>query len=315
LSNASNTPRRPNVATLDYLRANDAPISDSGAYGESARAGISFFRAPDLEAGMRPNCRQQCCPRIGWKYLTTVIFFVDTLILIIELIVGSAMYGCAFDSANQMGGPSTTTLFCFGGKWEYDIQHGSVWRLLTPIFLHAGILHLATNMFMLLRFGYVLEDRWGTLKFGLVYLLTGINASLWSSVIGPRDVSVGASGALMGIMGADIAYLLYNYHEIPDIKIEGIFLTILIIINFFIGLSGVGIDNAAHLGGLITGLPLGVALVPHIEKRDNEKTIRTVAWIVFVGLFILFCLLLWVGKPDGPEVNFQCGTSRNTCTA
>lgn len=262
---------------------------------------MSFVVDPNTTPGEPPSWPQRCCPRIGWKHLTTVIFFVDTIILICELIVGSVTYGCAFAPKNSMGGPTTFCLYCMGAKWEPDIHAGAVWRLITPIFLHTGILHLALNMFMLCRFGYVLEARWGWWKFGLVYLLSGISASLWSAVIAYATVSVGASGAIMGIMGADITYIIYNWHEIPQVKIEAINIGITLLFNFLIGGLSPDVDNYAHLGGLISGLALGVWFVPHPEKRDQERVIRIIAGVVFCGLFLLFVLLLFVGNPGGKE--------------
>ena len=253
---------------------------------------------------------------MGWRYLTTAIALLDTLILVIELIVGSSKYGCAFDHKNQMGGPSTAALYCMGGKWTAAIHSGAVWRLLTPIFLHAGILHLAGNAWMLLRFGYVLETRWGWWRFGLVYLLSGLGASLWSAVLGYETVSVGASGAIMGLMGADIAYVLYNYHEVPDVKMECVFIAITIVLNFLFGLTQVGIDNYAHLGGLVMGFPLGVCFVPLVEKRDKERMWRAAAAAMYGGLFLLFCLLLWAGNPSNnePESVYPCSQSGDTCS-
>lgn len=86
-----------------------------------------------------------------------------------------------------------------------------LWRLFTPIFLHAGILHLAGNMFFQLRFGYVLEDRWNWKRFSFIYIAAGVMASLWSAVLAFKTVSVGASGALAGLLGADITYIAYNW--------------------------------------------------------------------------------------------------------
>ena len=278
---------------------------------QPAREGVSFFRSPDTLPGTSPTIGQQCCPRIGWRYVTTVLALVDLLIFIIELIVGAAKYGCAFDHANQMGGPSTVALYCFGAKWTSAIVHGAVWRLLTPIFLHAGILHIAGNLWMLLRFGYVLETRWGWWRFALVYLLAGVGASFWSAVLGTESVSVGASGAIMGLIGADIAYVLYNFHEIPDVKVEAMFIVATVVLNFLFGLSQVGIDNWAHLGGLVMGLPLGVWFVPLVEKRTAERTFRSVAAVIYLGLFVLFCLLLWVGRPgaDYSASVYDCSKS------
>ena len=85
-----------------------------------------------------------------------------------------------------------------GGKWEPDIRAGAVWRLLTAIFLHAGILHIASNLFFQLRFGYITELRWGRWRWLAVYIISGVMASLFSTKLGPRSVSVGASGALFG---------------------------------------------------------------------------------------------------------------------
>ena len=274
---------------------------------QPAREGISFFRSPDAIPGTSPTLGQQCCPRIGWRYLTTVIALVDLIVFIVELIVGGTKYGCAFAHSNQMGGPNGYCLYCMGAKSTGDIHHGAVWRLITPIFLHAGILHIAGNLWMLLRFGYILEARWGWWRFGLVYLLAGIGASMWSAVLGYDTWSVGASGAIMGIMGADITYVIYNYHEIPDVKIEAMFITITVVINFLFGISQTGIDNWAHFGGLMMGLPLGLWFVPQVEKRPIERIVRIVAAVWYCGLFLLFSLLLWVGTPGNGQAEDSSG--------
>ena len=251
--------------------------------------------------GTSPSLKQQCCPRIGWRYLTTVIALLDLVVFVIELIVGAAKFGCAFSHNNQMGGPNGALLYCMGAKASGNIHHGAVWRLITPIFLHAGVLHIAGNLWMLLRFGYVLETRWGWWRFGLVYMLAGIGASMWSTKLGYDTISVGASGAIMGIMGADASYVLYNWQEIPDVKIEAIFITITVVINFLFGISQTGIDNWAHFGGLMMGLPLGLWFVPLVQKRPQERIVRAVAAVWYLGLFVLFALLIWVGDPGGPN--------------
>ena len=266
---------------------------------QPAREGISFFRSPDIIPGTTPTLRQQCCPRIGWRYLTTVIVVVDIIIFIVELIVGATKYGCAFAQDNQMGGPNSSALYCMGAKATGNIHHGAVWRLITPIFLHAGVLHILGNLWMLLRFGYILEARWGWWRFGLVYLLAGIGASMWSAVLGYESTSVGASGAIMGIVGADITYVIYNFQEIPDVKIEAMFVVIVMVMNFLFGISQTGIDNWAHFGGLMMGLPLGLWFVPQVQKRPIERIVRIVTAVWYLGLFLIFALLLWVGNPGG----------------
>jgi len=170
---------------------------------------------------------------------------------------------------------------------------GQVWRLITPIFLHAGILHIFSNILFQIRFGYTLEVRWGWIRFFIVYLLCGIMASLWSSVLNKDSVSVGASGALFGLVGSDITYVLYNYQYIPHAKREAIFIAFILLITFLFGASGGTVDNFAHLGGLIGGFPLGIAMPPTLVKRDHEIIWRIGGWIGYGGLFLLFALLEW----------------------
>lgn len=215
---------------------------------------------------------------------------------IITLIVGGAEFDGAFVKGNSMGGPSAVTLCHMGGKWEPSIRAGNVWRLFTATLLHAGIMHILGNLFFLLRFGYVTEQRWGVYRWSGVYFLAGLMASLWSTDLGPTSVSVGASGALFGLVGADAAYLAYNWEQIPDNRQEACILTIVTVMNFLFGISG-NIDNYAHLGGLIGGLFLGIAIPPHLVVRPQEKLIRIGAWFVYGGLFLLFLLLIFAGNP------------------
>jgi rhomboid protease GluP len=228
--------------------------------------------------------------------VVTVVSILQFIIFIIELIVGGAKYDGAFVKGNDMGGPSAETLCNMGGKWEPAIRNGAVWRLLTPIVLHAGIIHIAGNMFFQLRFGYVTEQRWGRWRWLGLYILAGVMASLWSTVLGPKSVSVGASGALFGIIGADMTYLAYNWVQIPHNRQEAFFLGFVVIINFLLGM-GSGIDNYAHLGGLMGGLFLGILIPPHLEKRPAELWIRIGAGVGFAALALLFMLLIWSANP------------------
>lgn len=228
--------------------------------------------------------------------MTTFVSLIDLTLFIIELIVGGAKFDGAFVSTNKMGGPSAVTLCNMGGKWEPSIRHGDVWRLFTAILLHAGVLHIASNLFFQLRFGYVTEARWGAARWTGIYVLTGIMASLWSTQLGPTNVSVGASGALFGLVGADMAYLAYNWVAIPHNRQEAFLLVIVTVITFLFGIDG-NIDNYAHLGGLIGGLCLGFAIPPALVERPQAKLIRVVGATLYAGLFLLFVLLIFVGNP------------------
>jgi len=235
---------------------------------------------------------ERCFPWISIYSFTALISIVDVIMFIVTLIVGGVKYDGAIVKGNAMLGPSALTLYKMGGKWEPDIYAGNVWRLLTPVFLHAGLIHLFSNLFFQLRFGFVLELRWGIIRFIVIYFVTGIGASFLSCLGSPGSVSVGASGALFGIIGANITYLIYNWEKIPNNKNEACILVFVTVINFIIGISG-NVDNWAHFGGLITGFFIGVSLPNPVHLRQNEFWYRVGAGIGLTILFLIFALVLW----------------------
>jgi len=242
---------------------------------------------------MDPSMVQRCCPWITLYAFTTFISIVDVIMFIATLIVGATKYDGAVVKGNPMLGPSSWTLYEMGGKWEPDIKAGAVWRLITPIFLHAGFIHILSNLFFQLRFGYVLELRWGIIRFIVIYLVTGIGASFLSCLGSPGSVSVGASGALFGIIGANISYLIYNWPKIPNNSNEACILVFVVVVNFLVGISG-NVDNWAHFGGLITGFLIGVSLPNPIHIRPHETWYRIAFGIGTGILFLIFALVLWM---------------------
>lgn len=121
--------------------------------------------------------------------------------------------------------------------------------------------------------------------------------SLWSTYFSFYTVSIGASGAIFGLVGADITYLIYNWHEIPQNGMELCILSVILLMNFLFGI-GSGVDNYAHLGGLIGGMLLGLGLTPPLIRRVKEKYYRGGATAGFCGLALLFILLIWKGQPQ-----------------
>jgi rhomboid protease GluP len=213
---------------------------------------------------------------------------------IITLIVAKNQYGAAFDSSNSQGGPSSLALRGMGGKWTPYIVDGEVWRLFTPIWLHAGVLHILTNLFFLLRFGWVFEERWGMPAFAAIYIIAGIGGCVTSAFATPENVSVGASGALFGLLGADIAYLFYNHSAMTGWVMELVILLIVIVINVAIGFAGSGVDNMAHLGGLLFGLLAGGCIAPPFVQKPNETMWRGAYAVSLVAVGAVFIALIWV---------------------
>ncbi|MGH2522224.1 MAG: rhomboid family intramembrane serine protease [Anaerolineales bacterium] len=152
-------------------------------------------------------------------------------------------------------------ILVLGAKVNELIAEGQVWRLLTAVFIHASVLHIAFNAYALYNLGAQVETFYGPLRFSLLYLLAGLSGSVASLIFSPAP-SVGASGAIFGLIGA-MAVLLYRNRRVFGERGRRSLQSIIVIalINLAIGLQG-GIDNWAHFGGLVGGLLLGWAIGP-----------------------------------------------------
>jgi membrane associated rhomboid family serine protease len=133
------------------------------------------------------------------------------------------------------------------------VARGEYHRMLTAAFLHAGLLHLAFNMFALWLFGSQVERVLGPARFLALYLLAAVGGSALSHFFGPPTTfGVGASGAVFGILGAYVA--IARSRGLDTSQVTG-----LIVLNLFVGAVLPGIDNAAHVGGLLTGAAVAAA--------------------------------------------------------
>lgn len=151
----------------------------------------------------------------------------------------------------------------------YMLERGEYYRLLTSMFLHFGFEHLLNNMVMLIAVGWNLEVEIGSVRFLLLYLLSGIGGdllSVWQSVrLGDYAVSAGASGAIFGLVGALLYVAVRNHGRIGNITGRGII--VMIALSLYFGYASSGVDNMAHVGGLLAGFVLAVLLY---RKRYGE---------------------------------------------
>lgn len=177
----------------------------------------------------------------------------------------------------------------WGVKDNLSIVNGQYWRLVTPIFLHAGLWHLGLNSYFLYIFGPQTERMFGTLRFTAIYLLSGI-AGVIASFALMANRSLGASGALFGLVGAQLVYFYRNRSVRRDASRQLMNIAWMIGINLVIGFSpGTNIDNWGHIGGLIGGLVLAWFSTPilHVHQpigdliRVEDKSSPAVAWLSF----------------------------------
>lgn len=187
-------------------------------------------------------------------------------------------------------------LSLFGRKDNAAIMNGEYWRLFTPIFLHASILHIGFNMYFLYAIGPVLERFYGRTRYLLLYFLSGIAGNVVSFYLSPYP-SVGASTALFGIVAAQAVFVFRN-REFFGKQARGILMNTLMIVgvNLFLGLSP-GIDNWGHMGGLAGGLAfawaagplLTVSWLPAGGYTVADRSTMQSAWIT--GLLLLAVLM------------------------
>ncbi len=176
------------------------------------------------------------------------------------------------------GDPSTNQLIHYGATNPGLILSGQWWRLLTATFVHVGLLHIATNMWCLWNLGLLGEPLLGPAGLCAVYVITGIAGNLLSlavNVIVRNNYSVGAgaSGAVFGIAGILIVLLSNHRLPIPWPELKRLRRSVIqfALLNLIIGIGAnftsiVNIDNFAHMGGFLSGLALGVPLVPRMTS-------------------------------------------------
>ncbi len=232
----------------------DKPVHPLLVQRQTAEAGQpSVAQQPPQQ---RPVMQPRVSVPTSKPYLTYTLLGINIVIFLIDMLLGNR-------------------LIAMGAKLNPAIIDGEWWRFITPMFLHAGLLHLGFNSYFLYIVGPQIEGAFGTLRFALVYFIAGLAGSLGSYALAgnPAIPSIGASGALFGILGAAIPFLLLNRDVLPGTSRRLRSILQIIGLNLFIGfLPGLNIDNWGHIGGLLGGLAVAFFVSPrYIKKASMEK--------------------------------------------
>lgn len=171
---------------------------------------------------------------------------------------------------------------------RYFITSGQYYRLITGIFCHASIWHLVFNMYALYIIGMQLESFLGKYKYLAIYLLSGLSGSLLS-ILFSSNYSVGASGAIFGLMGS-LLYFGYHYRVYLDSVVKSQIIP-LILINLIIGFSFTGIDNFAHIGGLVGGILSTMALGVKYKSTKFEMINGTIMYLIYI-FFLVYMIFV-----------------------
>lgn len=175
-------------------------------------------------------------------------------------------------SGMSMMQPPADALFRWGANSASAVQDGQWWRMVTAMFLHGGVLHLALNMYALWEAGLMVTRLFGNRGFLVVYFGAGLAGNALSlHFSGQSGVSVGASGAVFGVAGALLAAVIQHRGKFPMGRSKQMLMSLGLFIFYSLayGFSRQGIDNAAHVGGLLAGLVTGWLL---LEKIDDSAT-------------------------------------------
>ena len=220
-------------------------------------------------------------------------FVVTPLLIDINILVFIAMCIAGVSAFN----PSTEQLLLWGGDFRALTINGGWWRLFTSMFLHAGIFHLLMNMYALLYIGILLEPLLGRTRYTAAYLLSGICSGLMSITVHSFTVGVGASGAIFGMYGVFLAMLTTNLIEKNARKAMLQSILIFVGYNLLNGVKG-NIDNAAHIGGLLSGMLIGYAYFPGLKKGDESRNpLPCYSCLVCIGHSYNCCHVYYASGP------------------
>ncbi|KAJ0971116.1 hypothetical protein J5N97_019075 [Dioscorea zingiberensis] len=224
---------------------------------------------------------------------------------------------------NPLLGPSSSTLDKMGAlEWDKVVNQHEGWRLVTCIWLHAGVAHLLANMLSLIFIGIRLEQQFGFLRIGVIYLVSGFGGSILSSLFVRNSISVGASGSLFGLLGAMLSELITNWTIYSNKAAALLTLIVIIVINLAVGILP-HVDNFAHIGGFISGFLLGFLLLirpqfgwmernnlpPESQVKSKHKVYQYVFWVaallLLIAGFVAGLIMLFRGE-DGNKHCHWC---------
>jgi rhomboid protease GluP len=195
--------------------------------------------------------------------------------------------------------PTPQWMMEHGGNFGPLTLGGEQWRLVTSMFLHYGVVHIAMNMIGLIDGGRHVERMYGRAGFVALYLVSGLAASLTSALRGGA-ISAGASGAVFGVFGAFGAFLLLHRDRLDrtEVSRQARGLLVFLAYNIFFGLTTPGIDMAAHIGGVIAGFLVGLAL--EAGTSHDQSTRRRSLIVAVLGVALVAGGAYVAPKPHSP---------------
>lgn len=257
--------------------------AESEAQAASIAALLPTVRTPGFDSDWADlrlfNQQLAAADRVAW---VTAVLVLLNLAVFVVLLVRSGSLVPSFGELSLLG--ANSGLFTTAGQW---------WRLLTATFLHASIMHFALNMWVLVSIGQLTERLYGNWTYLAIYLVSGVLASLASMVWNPFVTSVGASGSISGVLGAFLAYVTSGGTRVPRSVARAHMTSVGVFVAYSLltGVMSEAVDNAAHVGGLLSGAALGWLLARPLQGDGAE----TIPMPRVVGACVLVVVLGYLG--------------------
>ena len=266
------------VATTCYRH----PSRETGVSCSSCGRPICTDCMTSTSVGMRcPECAKQktkvrtVATLTGTPQLTYALIAINVAVFIATAAAGGGTSG------------TSGTVYQNGALFGPLVADGEWWRIITAGFLHAGLLHIAFNMYFLYFLGTLLEPAIGKLRFGIIYFVSMIGGSFGALLLSPDAVTVGASGAVFGSMGA--AILALRARGIDPMQ-SGLGITLLLNLGITFVIPGISIGG--HLGGLFAGGLIGYLMFEVAERRGLPNRVVVGASVGFGVALAIVCVLI-----------------------
>lgn len=261
--------------------------------------------------GEHRDFNARLCAATPHAFMVPAIVLSNVLVFIVMAVAGAGVIALDTDAPIQFLTVNPEVHVKWGANFGPLTTDGQWWRLLTSTFLHFGILHLLFNMWALYAAGKLVERLYGNAFFLILFLTAGVTGSVASVLWNPNVLSAGASGAIFGVYGGLLAYLLLQRKSVPPSVVTQLRNSAVAFAayNLLYGFGHSGIDHAAHLGGLVGGAVVGLSLARPLDVDVRKKT----AWYrllagLSVAALLLTIMLLPVqnsGKEYRQEQRFQ----------
>ncbi|RYQ98123.1 hypothetical protein Ahy_B08g094197 isoform B [Arachis hypogaea] len=225
---------------------------------------------------------------------------------------------------NPLLGPSSYTLEKMGALVVDRVIHGEAWRLLSCMWLHGGVVHILANMLSLVFIGIRLEQEFGFVRIGFLYVISGFGGSLLSALFIQSGISVGASGALFGLLGGMLSEILMNWTIYANKVAALLTLIVITLINLAVGILPY-VDNFAHIGGFLSGFFLGFVFLirPQFKwivqrnspsapssLKNRHKPYQYILWIISFLLLTSGYIIGLIFLLRGVNLNDHCSWCR-----